>query len=422
MYTRPVIAELQARVTQDGPRAIQIVAGPRQVGKTTVVRQLLERRPMPSGMYVAVDEPMWSARSGDIAPGTVGITYSARADGGWLAEQWQRAMIAARTWAQMNGADPLPFLLVVDEIQKIVDWPAHVKGLWDRSMADDVRMHVVLLGSAPLLMQKGLAESLAGRFEVIKMNHWSFEEMASAFNVSLEEYIYFGGFPGSSGHIRDEQRWREYIVLGLISPNIERDILQLTRIDKPALLKQLFEVGCSYSGQIVSLDKVRGHLTDAGNVTTLSHYLNLLAEAGLLRGIYKYSDRDLRRRQSPPKFQALNTALMTAPGRYSFQEAKADRSHWGHLVETAVGAHLCNGCAVGTQIHYWREGAFEVDFIVEHHSRLAALEVKTGHATNARRGAAEFSRRRHDCRTWVVGPTGVSLSEFLRYPPEHWVD
>ena len=271
-------------------------------------------------------------------------------------------------------------------------------------------------------MHKGISESLAGRFETLRMGHWSYEEMNTAFGLSLDQYIYFGGFPGSAPYTPDETRWRDYVTLGLIQPNIERDILQLTRIDKPALLKQLFELGCTYSGRIVSLDKMLGQLSDAGNVTTLARYLELLSEAGLLTGLQKYSAQALRRRNSPPKFQALNNALVSAQGSHSFDEARADRSHWGHLVESAVGAHLCNASAGDTRVHYWREASLEVDFVVEHRGRLAAIEVKSGKLGAARRGLAEFSRRHPGCQTWVVGSEALPVGEFLRYPPEHWVE
>ena len=310
---------------------------------------------------------------------------------------------------------------MLDEIQKVPRWSDHVKGLWDRQMTDPQPMQVLLLGSAPLLVQQGLSESLAGRYEVVPISHWSFEEMNEAFGFTLEQYLYFGAYPGSAGYIHDEARWRDYVVRSLIEPNIEKDILMMTRVDKPALLKQLFEVGCAYSGQIVSLDKTLGQLSDAGNVTTLARYLELLGQVGLLTGLQKYAAQALRRRQSPPKFQVLNNALMSAKENHSFNEARADRSHWGRLVESAVGAHLVNTIEADSRIYYWREGGLEVDFVIEHRGRLAAVEVKSGKASAVQPGLAEFSRRHPQCASWLVGTDALAVGEFLRYPAAHWV-
>jgi predicted AAA+ superfamily ATPase len=426
-YQRPAHLQLQARL-QEPPGRLQIVAGPRQVGKTTLVRQLMATRPSLSGLLVSTDAPGDLASDEWALPGATDsnatlFAADRPADRAWLIEQWRRATAAAQAWRQSShpAAQDLPFVLAIDEIQKIPQWSETIKGLWDRQMAGDLPIHLALLGSAPLLTQKGLTESLAGRYELLRMGHWSYNEMNVAFSLSLDEFVYFGGFPGSVSYVREQPRWRDYVNWSLIHPNIERDILQMTRIDKPALLKQLFELGCAYSGQILSLDKILGQLNDAGNVTTLSRYLDLLGNAGLLRGLQKYSEHALRQRKSPPKFQVLNNALMSAPGSHSFEEAQADRTHWGRLVESAVGAHLCNEAGADTRIHYWREGALEVDFVVEHRGRLAAIEVKSGKTAGAKRGLDEFAARHPGCRTWVIGSAALPLGEFLRYPPEHWV-
>ena len=424
MYRRP-ISDLVEKRLREAPKRIQILAGPRQVGKTTLVQQLLAQRPGPSSLYLSADEPIQDALGLSVGPpSAVASGFERLPDRAWLVEQWRRAAAAAHKWQQSErvNTDGAPFVLVIDEIQKIPQWSEAIKGLWDRAIADELPMHLVLLGSSPLLMHKGISESLAGRFEILRMGHWSYEEMNAAFGFSLDQYIYFGGFPGSAPYAPDEPRWRDYVTLGLIQPNIERDILQLTRIDKPALLKQLFELGCTYSGQIVSLDKMLGQLSDAGNVTTLARYLDLLGAAGLLAGLQKYSAQALRRRNSPPKFQALNNALVSAQGSHSFDEARADRSHWGRLVESAVGAHLCNAAAGDTNIRYWREASLEVDFVLEHRGRLAAIEVKSGKLSAARRGLDEFERRHPGCQTWVVGSEALPVGEFLRHPPEHWVE
>jgi predicted AAA+ superfamily ATPase len=337
-------------------------------------------------------------------------------------DAWERATTAASNWTGTSAAGGQPFVLAIDEIQKIPNWSETVKGLWDRNLRNPAPMHVVLLGSSPLLVQKGLTESLAGRFELIGMSHWSFDEMNEAFGWTLDQYVYFGGYPGSAPLIADEPRWRDYVRKGLIEPNIEKDVLEMTRVDQPALLKQLFELGCVYSGQIVALDKILGVLNSKGNTVTLTRYLELLDRAGLLRGILKYSDHEVRRRRSPPKFQALNGAFMSALGAHSFADARADRSHWGRLAESAVGAHLCNTADADTRMHYWREGPLEVDFIASRGKRLLAIEVKSGKNALQKPGLEEFLRRHRGARSLVVGGEECPLGEFLRQPLARWFE
>jgi len=407
---------------------MQILAGPRQVGKTTLVHQIVGDRDAASATYASADPGSSSMEVGSEVSmdATTAPSRSGKIGTGWLTDQWQRAVVAARKWTarprRESASELQPYLLVVDEVQKIPNWSETVKGLWDANVSSAQPMHLVLLGSSPLLMQQGVSESLAGRFELTRMTHWSYEEMNEAFGFDLDQYIYFGGFPGSANWIEDETRWRNYVADGLISPNIEKDILELTRVDQPALLKQLFEVGCSYSGQIVALDKVLGVLNSKGNTVTLSRYLDLLDRAGLLRGLLKYSDHEVRRRRSPPKFQVRNTALISAMGAYSFDEARADRSYWGRLVESAVGAHLCNSADANIKVHYWRESPLEVDFVIGSGRQLCAIEVKSGRDTGALLGLKEFSRRHRGCRVLVVGGDDLPVGEFLRYPVSHWLE
>lgn len=426
MYHRPIGEAVCLRLAE-APRHMQILAGPRQVGKTTLVRQILADRDATSAAYVSADPASSSMELGSqgFSTSTVAPSKTSEASAAWLVDQWQRAVTAAREWTarqDSRGLRSSRYLLVVDEVQKIPNWSEAIKGLWDANMASPQPLNVMLLGSSPLLMQKGLSESLAGRFELIRMTHWSYEEMNDAFGLNLDQYIYFGGFPGSAAWIHDEARWRNYVADSLIAPSIEKDILHMTRVDQPALLKQLFEVGCSYSGQIVALDKVLGVLKSKGNTVTLARYLDLLDMAGLLRGLLKYSDHEVRRRRSPPKFQVRNTALISAMGGYSFDEARADRSYWGRLVESAVGAHLCNAADANMKVHYWREGSLEVDFVVGNGKRLVAIEVKSGRTAGAMPGLKEFSQRHRGCRVLVVGGEDLPVGEFLRYPPSHWLD
>lgn len=408
-------AEVLRRRLDESPAFMIVVAGPRQVGKSTMVRQVLSAR---AASFVAIDQPLPDASdpfSGGesitrLLPGAVPTVER-------IVECWTQARAKAR--ALPEGSH---FVLAIDEIQKIPRWSEVVKGLWDADRAEGLKLHVVLLGSSPLLMQKGLTESLAGRYEMIRMSHWAYPEMQDAFDFSLDEYLYFGGYPGSARLIRDEQRWRQYVRASLIQPNIEKDILQMTRVDKPALLKTLFELGCAYSGQIVSFTKLQGQLQDAGNTVTLSHYLDLLAQAGLLAGLQKYAGQKLRQRASSPKLNALNTALMSALTGYTFAQAQADRSYWGRLVESAVGAHLVNSASDNCEIHYWRESPDEVDFVIGDGHRMTAVEVKSNVGFAVPKGLDIFASQYVGTRKLLVGEGGVALAEFLSRPAADWLE
>ena len=336
-------------------------------------------------------------------------------DARWLEKVWKQSRRQA--WNSPQG-----FVLVLDEIQKIEQWSEVVKGLWDADRASGCPLHVIVLGSAPILMQAGLSESLAGRFEPIHVRHWSYPEMADAFGYSLDEYVYFGGYPGAASLAHDQERWRAYVRGALVEPNIERDVLAMTRVDKPALLKRLFELGALYSGQILSFNKMLGHLQDAGNTTTLARYLDLLSQAGLITGLSKHTERPVSARASTPKLNVLNTALMSTALRYSFEEARADSTFWGRLVESAVGAHLFNTASSATAVKYWREGNYEVDFVLQRGPQVVGIEVKSGHARTTNRGLLEFERRFKPRATVVVGNSGVPLHEFLSEPADHWFE
>jgi predicted AAA+ superfamily ATPase len=366
------------------------------VGKSTLVAQAVEGLPVPV-RFVSADEPALRGPE-------------------WIAAQWE----AARLETGPAGA-----VLVIDEVQKAAGWSESVKRLWDEDTRTGVPVHVVLLGSAPLLVEQGLSESLAGRFEVIRVPHWSLAEMRAAFGITLDEYIYFGGYPGAAPLIGDETRWRRYILDALVETTISRDVLLLTRVDKPALLRRLFELGCRYSGQELSYTKMLGQLHDAGNTTTLAHYLELLAGAGLLRGLPKFSGNAVRRRASSPKLQVLNTALATAQSGRSFADTRGDRETWGRLVESAVGAHLANAAATGEfELSWWREGDREVDFVLSGTGGLAAIEVKSGRAPAWHPGTAAFMAAFSGLgpiRPLLVGGDGIGLERFLLEPAERWV-
>ncbi len=411
-FQRTGVTTLTERLAEPPSRLIAVF-GPRQTGKTTMVRQALNQINRQS-LYLPVDEPepatpriTLAASSGDTVP------IGQERDAAWLVSEWEEA----RRRAEQS---PQGFVLVFDEIQKVPNWSDTVKGLWDSDRARGCPLHVVILGSAPLQMQSGLSESLAGRFESIRITHWSFPEMSAAFDLTLDQFIYFGGYPGAAGLVADEERWSDYILHALVEPHLERDLLAMTRVDKPALLKNLFELGASYSGQILSFNKMLGQLQDAGNTTTLARYLDLLATSGLLTGLPKHSGSAQRRRGSSPKLNVLNTALMTATSGYSFAEAKADRTFWGRIMESAVGAHLINTAAQGLEVSYWRESSQEVDFVLRRGPNVRGVEVKSGDGRTNDRAMLEFEGRFKAPRSLVVGEDGIPLNEFLSAPALEW--
>jgi hypothetical protein len=282
-------------------------------------------------------------------------------------------------------------VLVLDEIQKLTGWSESVKRLWDEDTRSRRRLRVILLGSAPLLIPHGPSESLAGRFETLHLPHWSLAEMRSAFGWPVDQYVFHGGYPGAAPLIRNNSRWARYILDSLVETTISRDVLLLSRVDKPALLRRVFQLGCSYSGQILSYTKMLGQLQDAGNTTTLAHYLDLLAGAGMIVGLQKYAGQAIRQRGSSPKLQVLNTALMTAQTGRTLKEARRDPALWGRLVESAAGAHLTNAAAAGVcDLYYWRDRDREVDFVARTGQTLTAIEVKSGRARDVQPGLAAF--------------------------------
>ena len=309
-------------------------------------------------------------------------------------------------------------LLVIDEVQKIDNWSEVVKREWDEDTRHEVNLKVVLLGSSRLLLKRGLTESLAGRFELIRLGHWSYQEMKDAFGLSLDEYIYFGGYPGAATLIKDEKRWRKYIKDALVAPAIEKDVLMTSNIYKPALMKQLFELGCSYSAEMLSLTKLLGQLQDAGNVTTLASYLEILDQCALLTGLQKYANDETRKRSSIPKYQVYNNALLTAYKGRSFEMDRTDARLWGRWVESAVGAHLlAMADEAGFEVYYWREAdsskkTHEVHFILVNNGEVIAIEVKSGRRT-MNSGLPAFVEMFHPKKSFVVGSGGISLEDFL---------
>lgn len=385
MYQRPIDSRLLERL-REPRRFIQVVWGPRQVGKTTSVTHALANLGLPN-RYASADSP---------------ATHSPA----WIQQQWDLARLDAAA---------SPAVLALDEVQKIPNWSDTVKALWDADTAAGLDLRVVLLGSSPLLMQAGMTESLAGRFEVLRWTHWTYAECKAAFGWDLETFLFFGGYPGAAPLVGDVARWRSYIVDSLIETSVSRDILLMTRVDKPALLRQLFTLGCQYSGQILSYTKMLGQLTDAGNTTTLAHYLELLSGAGLAAGLPKYVSGVIRQRASSPKLQVMNTALMTALSGRDPAEAREDTVWRGRLVESAVGAYLlARANDERFSVRYWREGDLEVDFVLEGREAPVAIEVKSDNTPiGANRGLSAFAERYPGARWLTVGADGFPLEAFL---------
>lgn len=328
-------------------------------------------------------------------------------NGAWISQTWQ----AAR--ARMSFGNFKEFLLIIDEVHKINNWSEYVKKEWDQDTLQNRNIKVVLLGSSRLLLKDGLTESLAGRYELIRMPHWSYTEMSDAFGLSLNEFIYFGGYPAGAKLLSDEGRWRRYLKDSIIDPAISKDVLMTKTIYKPNLMKQLFDLGCSYSGKEISLTKILGALTDAGNVTTISGYLNTLGESQLLCGLQKYANDNARKYNSSPKLMVFNTALLSALSRTSYQKAYEEPMCWGRWVESAVGAHLLNMAEeLDYRVYYWREKSDEVDFIVQGARHLLALEVKSG-SKSSTSGLSLFSQKFTPDYSLIVGTGGIPLEEFL---------
>jgi uncharacterized protein len=388
--------QLQSLTTRlaEPRRFMQVVAGPRQVGKTTLVRQTL----------AALDARIARHSVSADSPGLVGIT--------WLQTQWE----TARALAAQAGA----CVLVLDEVQKLPNWTEEIKRLWDQDTREGRDVRTVILGSAPLLISRGLTESMAGRFEITRLGHWHYNEMREAFGFTLDQFIYYGGYPGAAQLVGDEARWAAYVRDALIETTISKDVLLLTPVQKPALLRRVFDLACRYSGQELSYQKMMGQLSDAGNTTTLAHYLELLEGAGMVCGLQKYAGQVVRQRASSPKLQVFNTALMGAIAAgegFDFDRLRTTPELWGRMVESAVGAqllakHLTHSTATPV-VQYWRDGQREVDFVVRANSEVFALEVKSGSSPGPMPGLDAFCAQFPQTRPQVVGTGGIALETWF---------
>ena len=385
-YKRPQFAEVFDRMNE--PRKfIQVLAGPRQVGKSTLIDQVLAECQIPHYLYNAdgVDEN----------------------DTDWIRRIWESTRTLMDTRQQTEA------VLVIDEIHKIKRWSEIVKREWDADTRGKRQLKLFILGSSRLMLRKGLTESLAGRFELIRLGHWTLQEMEDAFGWTLDEWIYYGGYPGSASLIKDMRRWKKYIKESLVAPAIEKDIILTSNIYKPALMKQLFELGCTYSAELLSLTKALGQLQDAGNVTTLSSYLEILNQCNLLAGLQKYANDEARRYQSVPKFQVYNNALLTAYRGAIYEKDRIDPQIWGQWVESAVGAYLLGGAEeAGYNVYYWRERSDEVDYIIVRQGETIALEVKSGRR-GMNSGLPKFCDNFHPRRALVIGTDGIPFNDFF---------
>lgn len=419
-YERPYVARLRRMLEEDGAMRIIAVTGPRQTGKTTMALQA--RRHIEAAgracWYVPLDDP---APDASFAPGLLTGIETMRARGApdeaWLVQIWESARRAA---ARTDHG----LVLVLDEIQHVPRWSNVVKGLWDSDRRAGRLLRIVILGSAPWQMLTGLHESLAGRFDSLTTPHWSLREMARAFDLTVDEFLFFGGYPGAltdQPGIGRLEAWHGHITRSIIAPAIDRDIVGLARVTKPALMRQLMDLAPHYSGRLISFNKLLGQLQDAGNTTTVARYLNLLSDAGLVTGLSRYTPAPHLGKASSPKLNVLNTALMTAPSSYTFEEAKADRSYWGRIVESAVGAHLLNTKSDATRLRYWRDPPHEVDFVLARGPRLMGIEVKSGGTRRRTTGLEAFATRFPDASTLVVGTGGVPLNEFLSLDADEWL-
>jgi uncharacterized protein len=391
-YERPLKSTLLSELSGPTP-VIQVLIGPRQVGKTTIARQIQESIRIPV-VYATADSPV-------------------PLDSAWIETQWRRAMVE-------GSATGGPVLLILDEVQKVRGWSETIKLLWDGRLSGP-EIRVLILGSSSLLMQEGLTESLAGRFFLHRCTHWGYKECREAFGWSLEQWIYFGGYPGAAVFTDKETSWKRYIVDSLIETVLARDVLQMSKVTKPVLLRHLFVLAATLPAQVVSYTKMLGQLQDAGNTTTLAHYLKLLESAFLVSGLELFSRGQQRKRGSSPKLVLWNNALVNALSTRSFAEALGDSIWWGRLVENAVGGYFCNGLpSVEYTLTYWRDGGQEVDFVVARGRDVWAIEVKSGRSGKTA-GLSRFRQRYPEARALLVGGPGIPLAEFFGQDPQAWL-
>ncbi len=384
-YLRKSLFNALQKGLKGEPKLLQVIIGPRQVGKTTLVLQLYDKWSGPK-LYKTAD-----------------LLNIPTVD--WIVTQWKEC----RSLCQKRKRESL---LVLDEIQKIPRWSEAVKKMFDGDKRLRTPMRVVLLGSSSLLMQKGLTESLAGRFEIHRHNHWSFSECKEYFNLKLEEYLYFGGYPGAIPLRKDEPRWARYIRDSLIETVLSKDVILMSPITKPALLRQVFALCLAHPAEIMSYQKMIGQLQDAGNTTTIAFYLRLLANAFLLAPLEKYSGSKIRQRGSMPKILVLDNALISATMGGGFKSTLKNKPFWGRMVENAVGAKLYPLVReLGGELFYWRDRDNEVDYVVQIGQKLIAIEVKSGSPLKTPASLNLFVRRYKKTKKIIILQPAIIESE-----------
>lgn len=388
LYERQQLTVLKSRMSELR-RRMQIIMGPRQVGKSTLVGQFIDSTDVPFDFFAA---------------DTVN-----RYDTTWIPARWQEARM------RMDLHEDREHILIIDEIQKIIGWSEQVKKEWDADTRNKRNLKVILLGSSRVLLEKGLNESLEGRFEPIKMGYWDWQEMRDAFDFNIEQYIYFGGFPGLASDINDEDRWRDLMESTIITPILTRDILEIEEIRNPALLRQVFELACMESARELSLTKMQGTM-NSGTVPTIKNYLNILDQTMTVKPLQKYSPSPIKEKNSVPKMQVYNSAFRNRYGLHTFEEALTDATEWGRQVESAVGAHLANRSQLdGFELLYWRnDKKKECDYILKKGQALVAIEVKSSSADDTS-GYELFKQLYADRITsaFIVGPEGLPLEDFF---------
>lgn len=372
-------------------RSIKALYGPRQVGKTAMVKEALASSSIP-WMYVCAED-------------------LEVADGLWLRKLWEEIRQKAKE------SDRKEAVIVIDEVQRVDSWNETVKREWETDTFNKTNVKAILISSASHLIQKGLTESLVGKFESMLIPHWSYREMKEEFGWSPEEYMWFGGYPGGIKFMENESAWKRYIKTSVIDTSISKDILLQIRIDRPSLLRKLFETGSLHSSYVLSLTQVQEGLTERGNLSTLSNYLGLLESTFLMTGLDKYTGERNRKRSSKPKFQLFNNGLFSAQSDKTFHEAKSDPQLWGHVFESAVGTHLLNSSYTEDfDLYYWFEKRMEVDFIVEKDNRMIVIEVK--YDKNAPETGLDLFTYKFDPKSiYTVGEGGIPIEEFLLMKP-----
>ncbi|MBF0298610.1 MAG: ATP-binding protein [Oligoflexia bacterium] len=352
------------------PHLIQVLIGPRQVGKTTGIWQILNTMKESRYHYASAD--------GDLPQHS-----------SWILEQWTHALNKC-----------VNCLLVIDEIQKVENWSETVKKLWDdQKIKKNSNIKLIVLGSSSLGLQKGLSESLTGRYYLHRAYHWSYIQSKEAFKLTFDDFLLYGGYPGSYPLIKNKLHWLNYLKESIIAPVIGKDILQISRVKSPALFKQCFDLVCSYPAQEISYTKLLGQLQDKGNTDLIKYYLELLEGAYLVKQLFKFSNKKILSKSSSPKILPLCPALYSTT-----LDASMDESEKGRCFELMIGAELIK---LPGEIYYWREKNFEVDFVYKFAKKIFAIEIKSGRKKNSK-GLEEFKKRFINAELIIITPTNYN--------------